>query len=44
MIDAIEFGEIEVNTNKVNPFDVNQMLKMLGLDPEMLKVEKKGDE
>lgn len=41
MIDAIEFGEIEVNTNKVNPFDVNQMLKMLGLDPTAVE-EKKG--
>ncbi len=33
MIDNIEFGEIEINTNRVNPFDVNQFLRMLGLDP-----------
>lgn len=34
MIDSIEFGDIEINTNRVNPFDVNQFLRMLGLDPE----------
>ena len=39
MIDAIEFGDIEVNTNLVNPFDVNQLLRMFGLDPD--KLEKK---
>ena len=31
MIEGITFGEIEVNTNKVNPFDVDQLLEMLGL-------------
>lgn len=30
MIDNIGFGEIEVNTNQVNPFDVRQLLQMLG--------------
>ncbi|MEZ6197301.1 MAG: SPFH domain-containing protein [Planctomycetota bacterium] len=32
MVDAISFGEIEVNTNQMNPFDVSQLLAMLGLD------------
>ncbi|MCA9321357.1 MAG: SPFH domain-containing protein [Planctomycetes bacterium] len=32
MIDSLEFGEIEVNTNKVNPFDVEQLLGMLGME------------
>lgn len=43
MIDAIEFGEIEVNTNKVNPFDVNQILRMLGLDPKALNEKTAGE-
>jgi len=34
MIDSLEFGEIEVNTNQVNPFDVDQLLKMLGFKLE----------
>ncbi len=34
MVENIEMGEIEVNTNQVNPFDVEQMLKMLGVDIE----------
>ncbi len=34
MVDSIEFGDIEINTNQVNPFDVNQLLRMFGLDPE----------
>lgn len=32
MIEGIQFGQIEVNTNNVNPFDVDQLLKMLGLE------------
>jgi regulator of protease activity HflC (stomatin/prohibitin superfamily) len=36
MIDAIEFGDIEINTNQVNPFDVDQLLRMFGLDPGQL--------
>lgn len=31
MVDNIEFGDIEVNTNLINPFDVEQFLEMLGL-------------
>ncbi len=30
MIDSIEFGEIEVNTNVINPVGVTQFLGMLG--------------
>jgi regulator of protease activity HflC (stomatin/prohibitin superfamily) len=33
MVENIELGSIEINTNKVNPFDVWQMLDMLGMDP-----------
>lgn len=36
MIDSIEFGDIEINTNQVNPFDVDQLLRMFGLDAEAL--------
>lgn len=32
MVENIELGNIEINTNQVNPFDVWQMLDMLGLD------------
>lgn len=32
MIENIEIGDIEINTNKTNPFDVEQMLKMLGAE------------
>ena len=32
MVESLTFGEIEVNTNKVNPFDVEQILKMLGME------------
>lgn len=32
MVDNIQLGTIEVNTNQVNPFDVEQMLRMLGVD------------
>lgn len=31
MLENIEFGEIEINTNKTNPFDVEQLLDMLGV-------------
>jgi len=37
MIDSIEFGDIEINTNQVNPFDVDQLLRMFGLDAEALE-------
>lgn len=39
MIDSMEFGEIEVNTNQMNPFDVNQLLGMLGLDVKKFEAE-----
>ncbi len=31
MVDSLSFGPIEINTNDVNPFDVDQLLRMLGL-------------
>lgn len=34
MIESLEFGEIEINTNRVNPFDVDQLLEMLGYRPQ----------
>ena len=34
MIESIEFGDIEINTNRVNPFDVNQLLEMLGFQQQ----------
>ena len=37
MIDNIRFGEIEINTNQTNPFDVNQMLRMLGVPASALE-------
>lgn len=37
LIDALEFGDIEINTNKVNPFDVRELLRMLGLEPAQLE-------
>ena len=30
LIDSVEIGEIEINTNRVNPFDVKELLEMLG--------------
>lgn len=32
ILENIEIGHIEINTNKINPFDVGQMLKMIGAD------------
>lgn len=32
MVDNLDFGEIEVNTNQMNPFDVNHFLDLLGAD------------
>lgn len=32
LLDNLEIGEIEINTNRVNPFDVYQMLEMLGVE------------
>lgn len=40
MIENLEFGDIEVNTNIINPFDVGQFLAMLGLDAESLAAPK----
>ncbi|MEE9394159.1 MAG: SPFH domain-containing protein [Planctomycetota bacterium] len=37
MVENLSFGEIEVNTNRMNPFDVDQFLSMLGLPPEKTK-------
>jgi regulator of protease activity HflC (stomatin/prohibitin superfamily) len=31
MVDQLEFGDIEVNTNRVNPFAVDELLEMLGV-------------
>lgn len=43
MIDSMEFGEIEVNTNQMNPFDVNQLLGMFGLDVKKFEAEAARD-
>lgn len=32
IVQNLSFGEIEINTNQTNPFDVGQMLKMIGVD------------
>ena len=40
MIENIEIGNIEINTNKTNPFDVEQMLKMLGAEFTLDKTDK----
>ncbi len=32
MVDNLEFGKIEINTNRMNPFDVNNFLNLLGAD------------
>ncbi|MCX7012141.1 MAG: SPFH domain-containing protein, partial [Candidatus Sumerlaeota bacterium] len=37
MIENVAFGDIEVNTNRTNPFDVNEMLRMLGGDEAALE-------
>lgn len=37
ILESIEIGEIELNTNVTNPFDVEQMLELIGLDLEALK-------
>ena len=34
MVENLDFGEIEVNTNVINPFDVSQFLAMLGLETD----------
>ncbi|OPZ14343.1 MAG: SPFH domain / Band 7 family protein [candidate division BRC1 bacterium ADurb.BinA364] len=36
MVENVQFGEIEINTNRTNPFDVRQMLEMLGADVDAL--------
>ena len=37
VLENIEIGDIELNTNVTNPFDVEQMLELIGLDLEALK-------
>jgi len=32
IVQNLQFGEIEINTNQTNPFDVAQMLRMIGVD------------
>jgi len=42
ILDNIEIGDIELNTNRVNPFDVRQILGLVGvdLDAEIRKARK----
>ncbi len=41
MIENITIGRIQINTNKTNPFDVNQFLQMVGALTEDIEVENK---
>ncbi len=47
MIDNVSLGQIEINTNRTNPFDVTEMLSMLGAGPEisqkLLEAKKPGE-
>jgi prohibitin 1 len=36
MVENVALGDIEINTNRTNPFDVSEMLAMLGLDESIL--------
>lgn len=42
ILENIEIGDIELNTNQTNPFDVEKMLELIGLDLDALKQEPAG--
>lgn len=41
MVDNLELGEIEINTNRTNPFDVRELLEMLGAAHQPFAVEQR---
>ena len=39
MVENIEIGDIEINTNRTNPFDVGRMLEMLGVQVDDVRTK-----